>query len=216
MLRCFYMNPLPSYLLRTGVLKSGKILEAFGVIDRADFVPDELKSSAYADEALPIGGGQTISQPYTVAFMLNLLDPQPGEKIMDVGAGSGWQAALLAHIVSNTGKVFAIERVPELCEFGLANVQKYNFIASGVVEWFCQDATLGLPDKAPLDKIIAAASIVDLKVPKAWEEQLKVGGKMVVPISNSIWLFIKQKDGTFHEKEFPGFVFVPFIKNDRT
>ena len=216
MLRCFYMNPLPSYLLRTGVFKSGKILEEFGVIDRADFVPDELKSMAYADEALLIGGGQTISQPYTVAFMLNLLDQQPGEKIMDVGAGSGWQTALLAYIVGNTGKVFAIERVPELCEFGLANVQKYNFIASGVVEWFCQDATLGLPDKAPLDKIIAAASIVDLKVPKAWEEQLKVGGKMVVPISNSIWLFIKQKDGTFHEKEFPGFVFVPFIKNDRT
>ena len=216
MLDFVYMNPLPAYLQRTGVLKAGPILESFGAIDRADFVPEELKSRAYADEALPIGGGQTISQPYTVAFILNLLDPRRGEKIMDVGAGSGWQTALLAHVVGNTGKVFAIERVPELCEFGRVNVSKYNFIASGVVEWFCQDATSGLPDKAPMDKIIAAASIVDLKVPKAWEEQLKVGGKMVVPIGNSIWLFIKQPDGTFHEKEFPGFIFVPFIKNDRT
>ena len=92
-------NPLPGYLQRTGVLKSGKIFDAFGVIDRADFVPEELKSSAYADEALPIGEGQTISQPYTVAFMLSLLDPQPGERIMDVGAGSGWQTAILAYIV---------------------------------------------------------------------------------------------------------------------
>ena len=101
----------------------------------------------------------------------------------------------------------------ELCEFGRANVSKYNFLEKEIVEWFCQDATNGLPDKTPLDKIIAAASIVDYKVPKAWEEQLKIGGKMVVPIGNSIWLFIKQKDGTFHEKEFPGFVFVPFIKD---
>ena len=211
------MNPLPSYLQRTGVLKAGKILDAFEAINRADFVPEELRSMAYADEALPIGGGQTISQPYTVAFMLNLLDPKPGEKIMDVGAGSGWQTALLAQIISSghamSGKVFAIERMPELCEFGKTNVSKYNFVESGVVEWFCQDASSGLPEKASFDKIIAAASIVDNKVPKAWEEQLKVGGKMVVPIGNSIWLFIKQPDGTFHEKEFPGFVFVPFIKD---
>ena len=220
-------NPLPGYLQRTGVLKSGKIFDAFGVIDRADFVPEELKSSAYADEALPIGEGQTISQPYTVAFMLSLLDPQPGERIMDVGAGSGWQTAILAYIVGGAfggetanlavsppkGRVFAVEHVSELCEFGRANVSKYNFLEKEIVEWFCQDATNGLPDKTPLDKIIAAASIVDYKVPKAWEEQLKIGGKMVVPIGNSIWLFIKQKDGTFHEKEFPGFVFVPFIKD---
>jgi len=209
------VNPLPAYLQRTGVLSpksEPKILEAFGVIDRADFLPDELKSSAYSDEAFPIGHGQTISQPYTVAFMLKLLQPKAGEKIMDVGAGSGWQTALLAQIVGSQGKVLAVERVAELCGFGRANVSKYNFV-EGIVEWFCQDASAGLPDNAPFDKIIAAASIVDYKVPKAWEEQLKVGGRMVVPIENSVWLFIKQKDGTFQEKEFPGFVFVPFIKD---
>ncbi len=205
-------NPLPDYLLRTGVLSAGKILEAFGAIDRADFVPEELKSSAYADEALPIGEGQTISQPYTVAFMLNLLDPQAGDKIMDVGAGSGWQTALLAYVVGESGKVFAVERVPELCEFGRTNIAKYNFLEKGVVEWLCQDASVGLPDRAPFDGIIVAASIVDYKVPKMWEEQLKIGGKMVVPIGNSIWLFIKQADGTLRKREFPGFAFVPFIK----
>jgi len=216
------MNPLPAYLQRTGVLSpksEPQILEAFGAIDRADFLPDELKSSAYSDEAFPIGHGQTISQPYTVAFMLKLLQPKAGEKIMDVGAGSGWQTALLAYIVAplsgpttKWGKVFAVERVAELCGFGRANISKYNF-AEGIVEWFCQNASAGLPDKAPVDKIIAAASIVDYKVPKIWEEQLKAGGRMVVPIGNSVWLFIKQKDGTFQEKEFPGFVFVPFIKD---
>lgn len=196
------------------MVKNKKILEAFGAIDRADFVLEEYKSMAYADEALPIPAGQTISQPYTVAFMLELLDPQAGEKIVDVGAGSGWQTALLAYIVEDAGKVFAIERVPELCEFGRANVSKYNFIEKGTVEWFCQDATPGLPDKAPFDGIIAAASIGDFKVPKSWEEQIKVGGKIVVPIGNSVWLWTKQKDGTFREKEYPGFVFVPFIKNE--
>lgn len=210
-------NSLPSYLERAGVLKTARILEAFSVIDRADFVPDDLRVSAYVDEPLPIGSGQTISQPHVVAFMLECLDPQPGEHIMDIGAGSGWQTALLAHIVSlkdKKGKVYAIERVPELCEFGRGNVLKYNFIKKGVVEWFCQDASNGLPDQAPFDKIVVAASIIDDSLPHAWQEQLGVGGKIVVPIKNSIWLFTKQEEGRFEKEEFPGFVFVPFIKEN--
>ena len=214
------MNPLAQYLLRTGVIPEGNILDAFKAIDRADFVPPDIRDLAYADEALPIGGGQTISQPYTVAFMLNLLDPRSGEKIMDVGAGSGWQTAILAHIVGENGKIFAVERLPELCEFGRSNVSKYNFIEKGlpagrqgIVEWFCRDASRGLPDKAPFDKIIAAASLHE-ELPQAWKEQLKPGGVIVTPIGASIWKFTKQKDGEFVQEEFPGFAFVPFVKNE--
>lgn len=215
-------NSLAAYLERQGVLKPGRILDAFAAIDRADFVPEELRASAYVDEPLPIGSGQTISQPHVVAFMLNLLDPKPGEKIMDIGAGSGWQTTLLAHIVGNPlnppaggsgGKVFALERIPELCEFGKFNVSKYNFIKKGVVEWFCRDATKGLRQYAPFDKIIAAAALGE-EIPQAWKDQLNARGKMVVPMGASVWLFHKQKDGTFHETEFPGFAFVPFLKNE--
>ncbi len=202
---------MPSYLEQERAIKSQKILKAFGAIDRADFVPRDLREAAYVDEALPIGQGQTISQPYTVAFMLELLDPGPGEKIMDIGAGSGWQTALLAYIVSEKGKVFALELMPELCEFGRTNVSKYNFIEKGIVEWFCRDASPGLPEKAPFDKIIAAANIGDFKIFEVWGSQLKIGGRIVAPVGNSLWLWIKQKDGDFRKKEFPGFVFVPFV-----
>lgn len=207
------VNPLAPYLERIGVLKAKRIISAFSAIDRVDFVPEELKASAYNDEPLPIGKGQTISQPYTVAFMLELLDPQPGEKIMDIGAGSGWQSALLAEIVGERGRVFSVERVPELCELGRGNISKYNFIKKGIVECFCEDASAGLPDKMPFDKIIAAAAL-GKDVPKAWKEQLKAGGKIVVPIDRSVWLYIKKEDGTFQEKEFPGFSFVPFVQNN--
>ncbi|MEK9209369.1 MAG: protein-L-isoaspartate O-methyltransferase [Patescibacteria group bacterium] len=212
-----------------GVLKTPAIIGAFLKIDRKDFLPENLKNLAYLDEALAIGEGQTISQPYTVAFMLELLEPKAGDKIMDIGAGSGWQTAILAEIVAAggktlgvststpsvkepaAGKVYAIERLPELCAFGKDNVSKYNFIESGIVEWFCQDASSGLLQFMPFDKIIVAAEVD--KIPESWKKQLKVGGKIVAPIKNSIWLFIKNSEAGWKTKEYPGFVFVPFIKN---
>lgn len=210
------LKNLVNNLKNIGVLKTPAIIEAFLKIDRVDFVPDEIKNLAYFDEALSIGQGQTISQPYTVAFMLELLEPKAGEKIMDIGAGSGWQTALLAHIVSKPalGKVFAIERVSELCTFGKANVFKYNFIKKEIVEWFCQDASDGLPEVAKknngFDKIIVAAEVA--QIPEPWKEQLKIGGRLVLPIRNSIRLFIRKSKNDFLVQEYPGFVFVPFIR----
>lgn len=198
-------------LIASGYLKTPLLIEAFKKINRADFLPDDLKNEAGVNAPLPIGFGQTNSQPLTVAFMLELLAPQPGEKILDVGAGSGWTSALLAYCVSEQGKVYAIERIPELCEFGKNNVAKYNFINKVTVEFACADGTKGWPEKAPFDKIIAAASAQE--IPVAWREQLKVNGKMVLPIKNSIWLITKKPADKFSEKEFPGFAFVPLISD---
>ncbi len=230
-------------LVAQNYLRTPLLIEAFKKINRADFLPEDLKDEAGVNAPLPIGYGQTNSQPLTVAFMLELLQPQPGDRILDIGSGSGWTSALLAWCVSGggegrrpavrerrdaarenkVGKVYAIERIPELCEFGKQNIAKYNYIAKGVVKTICADGTKGLAEEAPFDKIIAAASAG--KIPAAWKEQLKIGGRaerassraqrggrLVLPVENSIWLLDKTGENKFEEKEFPGFVFVPLIK----
>jgi len=193
------------------VLKTPRIIEAFQKIDRADFVRAEERAQAYANTPLPIGQKQTISQPFTVAFMLELLQPCPGEKILDIGAGSGWQTALLAEIVGETGKVFAIELLAELFAFGKNNVSKYDFIKNGVVKFYCQNAQDGLFAEAPFDKIISAAA--SDAVPPAWKKQLKIGGRLILPVDGSLRLIVKKTENDFEEFIYPGFTFVPFINN---
>ncbi len=217
-------------LIQGGWLKTPRIIEAFKEIRREDFLPEDLKNLAYLNEALPIGYGQTISQPLVVAFMLEKLEPKEGEKVLDIGSGSGWTTALLAYIVSkeprtknqepnknqeprsndHKGKVIAIEVVPELVEFGKNNVAKYNYIEKGIVQFVCADGTKGYPKEAPYDKILCSASAKTL--PEAWKRQLKIGGKIVTPIGTSIWVFEKVKEDEFLSQEFPGFVFVPLIE----
>ena len=205
------MDELTNQLIQEGFLHSPKIIEAFRNIDRKDFVLDIYKTSAYEDRPLPIEHGQTISQPTTVAFMLELLGAHEEDIVLDIGSGSGWQSALLAHIVGPKGRVFAIEIIPELKTFGEENIGKYDFIRSGVVTCLSLNAQNGFPEKAPFDRIIGAASAG--KVPPAWKEQLKVGGKIVTPVKESIYLIEKKNKHEFEEKEFPGFVFVPFVEN---
>jgi protein-L-isoaspartate(D-aspartate) O-methyltransferase len=203
---------LVNQLISQGYLKSPLIIEAFRKIKRADFVPAEIKRTQGEDfvaeynAPLSIGYGQTISQPLTVAFMLELLQPKEGDRILDIGAGSGWQTAMLCQIVGPNGFVYAIEIIPELKSFGESNVRKYHF---NNVEFICGDGSKGLPDKAPFDRIIAAAAAE--KMPPAWKKQLKIGGRLVTPIGNSIWLVIKKGKDKFTEKEYPGFVFVPLV-----
>ncbi len=207
---------LVNQLIEQGYLKSPEIIEAFRKIKRADFVPEEIKRIQGEDfiaeynAPLSIGYGQTISQPLTVAFMLELLSPQEGDKVLDIGAGSGWQTAMLAQIVGPKGFAYAIELIPELKNFGQANVGKYNF---SNVEFICGDGAKGLSDKAPFDKIIAAAAAAR-GIPLAWKEQLKIDGRLVTPVANSIWLLIKKGENKFEEKEYPGFVFVPLVNNN--
>ncbi len=196
-------------LIKEGWLKTPDIIAAFRKIKRADFLPEEMRDLAELNEALSIGFNQTISQPLVVAFMLELLAPEEGEKILDVGSGSGWTSALLGEIVGERGKVIAIELVSELKEFGEKNVAKYGFVKEGRVEFICADGSKGYPKEAPFDKILASAAAG--KLPQAWQEQLKIGGRIVLPINSSIWLFTKKSEEEFDQIEYPGFVFVPLI-----
>ena len=214
------MEDLTENLIEEGWLKTPRIIEAFRKIKRADFLPESLKGDkkklSQLNEALPIGYSQTISQPLVVAFMLELLAPQVGEKILDIGSGSGWTTGLLSQIVGEKGKVIAIEIVPELKEFGENNVAKYNFIKKGIAEFLCVDGSKGYtnissrPEFAEgFDKILASAAAKELS--QAWKDQLKVDGKIVTPIGSSIWLFVKKSQTEFKSVEYPGFAFVPLI-----
>jgi protein-L-isoaspartate(D-aspartate) O-methyltransferase len=195
--------------LKEKVLKTPEIVSAFLKIDRKNFIPEDLKNEAYNDYPLPIGQGQTISQPYTVAFMLELLETKKGQKILDIGFGSGWTTCLLAEIVSQSGKVYGIEIVPEVFEFGKKNIEKYNFFEKGRVEIFLQDGSKGLKEFAPFDRILVSASAQ--KIPETLIKQLNNNGILVIPVLDGIYKITKNNDKI--EKEYyPGFVFVPLIE----
>ena len=204
--------PFIQDLIKEGWLKTPRIIEAFQKIKRADFLPLDIKNLAESNTALPIGFSQTISQSLVVAFMLEQLEPKSGEKILDIGSGSGWTSALLAEIVAPKGRVIAIEIIPELAEFGKKKAGKYKL----PIQFICADGSKGYKDEAPYDKILASASVYPDKggtkdIPLVWKKQLKVGGIIVAPVENSIWRIVKKSETRFEETEYPGFVFVPLI-----
>lgn len=203
------MSKLVNDLIQKGYLKSDPIIDAFSEISRMEFVPKELELEAEEDIALPIGYGQTISQPLVVAFMFELLDPQKGQKILDVGSGSGWTTSLLAYVVGIEGNVIGIERIKELKDFGEKNADKFGFVKKGIAEFVEGDGSLGFPEKAPYDRILVSA--VSYEVPEVLKNQLKVGGKLVIPIRNSIIYLEKKGEDDFYKEEFPGFYFVPLV-----
>jgi protein-L-isoaspartate(D-aspartate) O-methyltransferase len=209
-------------LVELGYLKSQRLIDAFSEIDRKDFVPEELSDFAYHNEPLPIGFEQTISQPLTVAFMLELLELKPQDKVLEIGSGSGWQTALIAKIIGDSQndsednqkdecKIVALERIPQLKEMTERNLSKYGFLKKGIVKVILADGTKGYPDQAPYDKIIAAASAKE--IPKEWKEQLKIGGRIVAPVKNEIVVLEKTGKNDFEQKSFWGFSFVPLVSD---
>ncbi len=203
------MINLVNLLKEKGFLEKKENYDAFCKIDRADFVPEDLKKYAYQDTPLSIGSEQTISQPQVVALMIDLLSPERGDTILDIGFGSGWTTALLAEIVKE-GKVVGIERVPEVYGFGKKNIEKYGFIKKGVVEVFPGDGKEGKKEMGPYDGILVSATDKDHNLSLKLSNQLKEGGRIVIPINSSIFLFTKKK-GELEKKEYPGFVFVPLL-----
>lgn len=195
-----------------GILKSEAVEKALTEIDRADFVLPEHKGAPYIDRALPIGYGQTISQPFTVVFMLENLNVKPSNIIMDIGTGSGWQAALLAHLTGQEGHVHTIDIVSQMSALAKENIDKYPLI-KGNITFYTKNATEGLLDVSKnisgFDRIVASA---ELKTePVAWRQQLKVGGTLLYPKDGGIYKIKRNTQEDFDTLFYPGFIFVPFI-----
>lgn len=200
-----------------GVLKTPLLIESFLSNDRIFFVPKSMKAEAYVDAPLPTYEGQTISQPYTVAFMLELLDPKPGQKVLDIGFGSGWTTALLAYIVGREGKIFGLEIASKLYEFGKANLSRFKYQN---IELRNQSGFWGFAEAAPFERILVSAAAPE--VPKDLKDQLAIGGRMVIPVNGgalrhgqSIVLIKKLGRDKFEEQKYPGFAFVPLVKKSK-
>ena len=198
-------DDMVDYLVDVGALYSSSIIEAFRHVDRADFVADKGAFNIYEDYPLGIGEGQTISQPRTVAMMMEMLSPKKGERVLDIGSGSGWTTALLAYITGDGGTVTGVERVEGLVEFGSRNLKKYGFKNAVILR---SKEKLGIEGEE-FDRILVSAAADEL--PYELIKQLKIGGKLVIPIQNSVFEIIKKEDGEFDINEHYGFIFVPLI-----
>ncbi|TDA28785.1 MAG: protein-L-isoaspartate O-methyltransferase [Archaeoglobi archaeon] len=176
--------------LREELNLSDRVYNAIKKVPRHLFVPERYRSEAYADTPLPIGYGQTISAPHMVAIMCELLELKEGEKVLEVGTGCGYHAAVTAELVGSRGMVVSIERIPELAEIAKRNLSSLGYDNVLVV---VGDGSLGYSEEAPYDKIYVTASAPD--VPKPLIDQLRVGGKMVIPIGESYQtLYIVEKE----------------------
>ncbi len=191
---------MTEYLISVGVLKTKRIINAFLNIDRLDFVKSEDIKEAYENHPLSIGYGSTISQPYTVAFMLELLQPENSDDILDVGCGSGWTTALLGFI-ADKGSVTGVEIIKELIEFGKNNLKKYNFKNATIVHG---DKFLSKDER--YDKILVSAAAREM--PDELISIMKDNARMVIPVNSSIFLAEKRNDRLFFDKYY-GFAFVP-------
>lgn len=193
------------HLIATNVLHSQNIIDAFINVDRASFSLNPQDPEVYADHPLPIGHGQTISQPTTVAMMLEMLRPKEGQNILDIGSGSGYTTALLASIVGDKGSVTGTERVSYLVKYGNDNLKKYGFKNAKIIQ---AKNGLGLEGKT-FDRILVSAAAKEF--PLKLTQQLNVGGKLVIPVKNSIYEITKREDGELQGMEHYGFTFVPLI-----
>jgi protein-L-isoaspartate(D-aspartate) O-methyltransferase len=183
-------------------------LKAFSEIKRENFIPDSLKDSAYHDVPLPLLRGKTISQPTTVMIMTHALELKKGDKVFEIGSGSGYQAAIIANIVGSEGKVITTEVVPELVHFAKQNLEKSNIKNVFVYE---EDGSKGFVKDAPFDKIIITAACREF--PKELLEQLKPGGTIIGPVGNpkeqEMILGTKDKDGHLGLEFMGAFLFTP-------
>ena len=177
------------------------------VVPRHLFVPERLRRSAYADGPLPIAEGQTVSQPYIVAATVEALDPGPADHVLEIGAGSGYAAAVLAEIVEH---VVAVERRPALAEEARNRLHELGY---DNVEIVCADGSLGWPAAAPYDAIAVAAAGPEIPTPLL--EQLAPGGRLVVPVGErshqDLLRVVRRDDGTFERRSLGGVRFVPLV-----
>lgn len=193
--------------LRGRGIRDRRVLQAMAAVPREEFVPAAMRHAAYRDAALPIGFGQTISQPFTVAFMCEALRLQGTEKVLEIGAGSGYSAAVLSLLC---GEVHTVERIPELAELARERLRRLGYENARV---YAADGTLGLPAAAPYDGIVVTAGAPAL--PPQYASQLAEGGRIVIPMgplptSQEMCRFTRRGDDLERE-ELGSFAFVPLI-----
>jgi len=187
---------------------SPQVRAALAKVERHRFVPASQAAAAYRNHPLPIGSGQTISQPYIVALSTDLIAPQAGQRVLEIGTGSGYQAAILAEIVS---KVYSIELVPSL---GKEAAERLRTLGYANVEVRIGDGYAGWPEQAPFDGIVVTAAAP--RVPQALVDQLKPGGRMVIPVGAShevqeLLLLVKRADGSVEKRSVLPVRFVPLV-----
>lgn len=197
-------------LIRWGYLKTPEIIDAFKKVPRHEFVPSSIRSSSYADQPLPIGHGQTISAPSMVAIMLESLDLRAGQKVLEVGTGSGYNAALIAEIIGERGELFTIESIRELADFGRENLERTGHSQVHVI---VGDGTCGYEKEAPWDRILVTACAP--KLPKPLIQQLKTNGKLAAPLGEhymfQTWTVAEKHGQKLEVREYEGCSFVPLI-----
>ena len=188
-------------------IRDENVLRAMDETPRHSFVPEALKSQAYKDNALPIASKQTISQPFIVARMSELLELNPQSKVLEIGAGSGYQSAVLSKLA---GRIYAIERVPILVKEAQAKLDQLNIKNVTLV---CADGTLGWQIHAPFDAILVAAG--SPKIPEPLLNQLKIGGRLVLPVGENQQtqrlIRVTRNQNGFQQEDFGNCAFVPLI-----
>ncbi len=188
-------------------IRDRRVLKAMESIPRHEFVQEDLEIEAYSNVPLPIGYGQTISQPYTIAFMLEALELNKGNKVLEIGTGSGYNASLIAEIVGKEGRVYTIEIIPELVEIAKRNIGRLGIKNIKVIQG---DGSIGYEKEKPYDRIIITAGAP--KIPEALVKQLKMRGIIVGPVgstySQNMVRIKKKKDGVVRE-DLGEFLFVP-------
>ncbi len=202
-------HDLVAHLVESGAIKAESIKKAFLATPRELFLPEELRYAAYSDVALPTGWGSTVSQPTTIAMMLEALNVAEGNNVLEVGSGSGYVLALLSGIVGKKGKVVGMEIIPHLTESSKGLLKK---LGCGNVEVICGDGSLGWEKENPYDRILVSAAAP--KIPEALKKQLVVGGRLVIPVGTLpffqvVFVLEKLSGGKFMETELGPFSFIP-------
>lgn len=200
-------------LLREGYIRRREVAEAMLRVPRELFVPEGLREYAYEDRPLPIGMGQTISAPHMVAYMVEAAEIGRGDKVLEVGTGSGYHAAVMAELVGPEGHVYTVERIPELAEQAKRRLEALGYNNVTVV---VADGSKGYPPAAPYDKIVVTAAA--RRIPPELVRQLKVGGIMVIPVEEEpgyqvLYKVVKKPEGLEVVRLLP-VAFVPLIEEE--
>ena len=193
-----------------GYVTDERVLAAMEKVPRHEFIPAELRDQAYADSPLPIGMGQTISAPHMVGIMLQALELRPGHKVLEIGAGSGYHAALMGEMVRPGGMVYTVERLEPLGAKAAEAIERLHY--DDVVKVIVADGSSGLAEHAPYDRITVAAAAPG--VPRPLEEQLADGGRMLVPVGGQGYqdlMLVTRRGDKMERTGLGGVVFVPLI-----